>query len=196
MQIAPLQRWAFYFLFLFAPQVFLLDNVDMNNKLKETIKIFVTYGCLLAPINFIVGSIVGSFNFAPGYSYFSISGLITSFIMSAVGSAIGGLIFYFVYEPVHNWVKRTPFLAKHITDMFTLFWKPYLVGTIISAGFGLIGMLGLGFGLAAIGVGGAMISIGFGALFMGWIIMLAVHIAVYYFYAKIIAPKLTVLYPW
>jgi hypothetical protein len=183
--------------FLFAPQVLLLDNMDMNNKLKETIKIFVTYGCLLAPINFVVGSIIGGLNFASGYSLFSITGLIVSFIMGVIGSAIGGLIFYFIYDPVHNWVKGNNFLSKHITDMFTLFWKPFIVGTILSAGFGLLGILGLGAGLAALGgVVGSYVALGFGALFVGWIIMLAVHIVIYYFYAKIITPKLTVLYPW
>lgn len=168
----------------------------MNNKLIETIKIFVIYGCLLAPINFVVGSIMNSLNFSSSYSYFSIGGFIASIIVGAIGSAIGGLIFYFIYDPVHNWIKRNSFLSKHITDMFTLFWKPYLFFIILSAGFALLGILGLGLGLSAIGVGGAMISIGFGAMFVGWIIMLVVQVAVYYFYAKLITPKLTVLYPW
>lgn len=178
------------------PSQFSIDSLKNNKKFVETIKIFVIYGCLLSPINFVVGTIIGSMNFSSGYSYFSITGLIISFIMGAVGSAIGGLIFYFIYEPVHNWVKGNGFLSKHITDMFTLFWKPFIFFTIISAGFALLGLLGLGFGLAAIGVAGAAVSIGFGALFVGWVIMLVVHIIIYYFYSKLIAEKLTPLYPW
>jgi hypothetical protein len=100
---------------------FSIDSLKNNKKLIETVKIFVIYGCLLWPINFIVAAILGGMNLYAHYSYFSIMGIIVSLIMGVIFSGIGGVIFYFFYNPVHNWIKRNGFLSKHITNMFTLF---------------------------------------------------------------------------
>jgi uncharacterized membrane protein len=117
-------------------------------------------------------------------------------IVGVIGFCIGAVIFYFIYEPLHNWVKRTPFLSKYIHDMFTLMWKPYLVGIVISAIFALIAMFGVG--AAAVAVAGAYGygAVGLGGLFIGWAISFVVQIAVYYWYAKTVSAKLTPYYPW
>jgi hypothetical protein len=60
--------------------------------------------------------------------------------------------------------------------------------------FGLLGMLGIGALMTT--VGGAAGAIGLGALFVGWVIMLVVHVVAYYFYSKLIAEKLSSLYSW
>ena len=125
---------------------------------------------------------------------FSISALIVAVIVGAIGSAIAGILFYFLYDPIHNWVKRTPFLARYIHDIFTLFWKPFIVITVITSVLGLLAILGLGATLVAVTAGYGMPS--FGTLFIGWIIGVAVNIGVYYWYSREISAKLTQLYSW
>ncbi len=170
---------------------FSVDSITKNKKLVETVKIFAIYGGALSVVNTLIGMIVYSIGF---YSYyytsFNILALVGVLIGGAIGSAIGGLIFYFIYEPIRNWIKRTPFLAKYIYSLFTAFWVPFLVGTIITAALGLLNMLGLG------AMVGAYAAMGFGTLFIGWAIMLVAHVAVYYFYAKMISAKLGGLYSW
>lgn len=160
----------------------------------ETIKTFAIYGTIVYVISAVVGMIISSLHFSTYYSAFNVMALIMAIIVGLIAYAIAGAVFYFLYDPIHNWVKRTPFLSKYIHDMFTLFWKPYLVIIIISAAFGLLGMLGLG--AVAVGVAGGYGAASFGSLFIGWVISFVVQIAVYYWYAKTVSAKLTPFYPW
>lgn len=171
-----------------------VDSIKNNGKLMATIKTFVLYGTIVYVINAIVDMMLSTLHFSYGFAPFSIGVIIAAVIFGIIGFAIGAVIFYFIYDPIHNWVKRTPFLSKYIHDMFTLFWKPYLVVFVIMAVFGLLGMLGLG--AAAVATTSGYAAASFGTLFIGWLISLAVQIAVYYWYAKSVSAKLTSYYPW
>jgi len=173
---------------------FSVDSLQKNQKFMETIKTFAIYGAIVYAINALLGMLISMFHFSSFYSDFNIGVLIMALIAGAIGSAIGGAVFYFLYDPIHNWVKTVPFLSKYIHDMFTLFWKPTLVVTIIAAAFGLLAMLGLG--AAAVAVTSGYAAVGFFGLFIGWIIALVVHLGVYYWYAKTVSAKLTPYYPW
>jgi|GEM_PF-1504521 hypothetical protein len=173
---------------------FSMDSLQKNKKFMATITNFAIYGTILYVVEMIVGMIVSAMHFSAYYSVFSAGALVSAIIFGVIGMAIGGAIFYFLYGPIHDWVKRTPFLSRYIHDMFTLFWKPYLVIAIIMAAFGLLGMLG--FGATMVAVTGGYAAVGFGGLFIGWIINLVVQIAVYYWYAKTISAKLSPYYPW
>ena len=156
------------------------DSMKNNPRLIPTIKTFAIYGAILYVVNSAVGMIVSSLHFSAYYygGGFSISVLINAIVTGAIGFAIGGAVFSFIYDPIKNWVKGNAFLSKYIHDMFTLFWKPYLVGFIIYAIFGLVAVLSLpGF-------------------FVGWLIGSVVGVGVYYWYAKTISSKLSSLYPW
>jgi len=178
----------------YSPSSGMVDSLQKNQKFMETIKTFAIYGSIVYVINAVFGMVISAFSLSSYYSGFSIGALITALISGAIGSAIGGVIFFFLYDPIHNWVKRSSFLSRYINDMFTLFWKPFLVGTIITAAFGLLGMLGLGATMVAVTEGYGAMS--FGGLFIGWIISFVVHIAVYYWYSKTVSNKLTPFYPW
>jgi len=173
---------------------FNVDSLQKNQKFMETIKTFAIYGSIVYLVNAIVSMVISAFSWSAYYSAFNIGALFVALIVGIIGSAIGGAIFYFLYDPIHNWVKRSGFLSRYIHDMFTLFWKPFLVGTIISAAFGLLGMLGLG--AAVVGITGGYGAASFGGLFIGWIIAFVAHIAVYYWYSKTVSTKLTPFYPW
>lgn len=173
---------------------FSVDSLQKNQKFMVTLKTFAIYGTIVYVVNAVVSMLVSSFHFSQYYNPFSIGALIFVIIAGVIGFAIGAAIFYFLYDPIHNWVKRTPFLSKYIHDMFTLMWKPYLVIIIISAAFGLLGMLGLG--ALAVSVAGGYGAASFGGLFIGWLISFVVQIAVYYWYAKTVSAKLTPYYPW
>ena len=165
-----------------APSVESLQN---NQKLLETVKTFATYGFVVYLVSTIVNIIFSVLGWSVHYSAFNIGALVVSLIAGTIGFAIAGAIFCFLYDPIHNWVKGSVFLSRHIYDLFTLFWKPYIVGTVISAIFGLLAILGLSVSLS--------ISAG---LFIGWVISLVVHIIVYYWYSKKVSAKLAPLYPW
>ena len=165
-------------------------SIQNNQKLKETIKTFAIYGTIMWVVSAVAGMVIASLNFADYYNPFSVGALIYVIIYGVIGSAIGGLIFYYIYDPVHNWVKQSQFLSRYIHDMFTLFWRPFLVVTVITAIYNLLHLLGLG----AVTAGYFAVSIG--SLLVGWVIALVVRIAVYYWYAKTISAKLTSLYPW
>ncbi len=173
---------------------FTVDSLQKNQKFMETIKTFAIYGSIVYVINAVLGMIISAFSWSPYYSVFNFGVIIAALIFGAIGSAIGGAIFFFLYDPIHNWVKGNSFLSRYIHDMFTLFWKPFLVVTIISAAFGLLSMLGLGAAMVAATAGYGSAS--FGGLFIGWVIAFVVHIAVYYWYSKTVSAKLTPLYPW
>lgn len=170
------------------------DSLHKNPKFMVTVKTLVIYGMVINLANALVGMLMTSFSISSRFIPFSIIGLIFALILGAIGSAVGAVVFYYLYDPFHKWVKSVPFLAKHIHNMFTLFWKPFIVFTIISALFGLVGILHFGAAVTAI-AGGAGV-IGFGALFIGWIISLIVSVGVYYWYAKAVSAKLEQYYPW
>lgn len=173
---------------------FSVDSLKSNQKFIETVKTFAIYGTIVYVANAIVNMLIGTLGWARYGSYFNFGSLIPAIIMGAIGSAIGGAVFYFLYGPVHEWIKRNGFVSKHINSVFSLFWKPFLVGTIISAAFGLLGMLGLGAAMVAVTAGYGATS--FGGLFIGWIISFVAHIAVYYWYSKAVSAKLAPFYPW
>ena len=170
------------------------SRVIHDKKLLETIKIFVIYGCLLGPVNFIVDTAFNSFKLSNHYSFFSFMGLITSFIDGVIASALAGIVFYFLYEIVKNWIKRSAFLSKHVNSVYTLFWKPFLYITIITSLFSLIGIVGIGAIVTAFtGPYGLFASLG---LLGVWAVYTAIQIAIYYFYSKAISAKLVKFYVW
>jgi len=172
---------------------FSVDSLKNNHKFIETVKTFAIYGTIVYVANAVVGMLVGTLGWSRYGSYFNVGSIIQSIIMGAIVSAIGGAEFYYFYNPVNGWIKRNAFVSKHINSIFSLFWKPFLVGTIIGAIFGLLAILPL------LGVG-ATISVyagmSFGGLFIGLIIGFVAHIIIYYFYSKAMAAKLTPLYQW
>ncbi|MDO8430432.1 MAG: hypothetical protein Q7S72_00365 [Candidatus Taylorbacteria bacterium] len=147
-----------------------------NKKLIETVKIFVVYGCIFWATNlvmtFIFASLSSFLGFSPWPNIWT-SGI--GLIVDVIALVICGVIFYFLYNPVHDWIKRNGFLSKHIYNMFTLLWKPALVVFIVDFMFALIGL---------------------GLFFLGNAIIMLVQLVIYYFYSKFIAKKLTPLYPW
>ena len=173
---------------------FSMDSLQKNPKMMETIKTFVIYGTVVSLANALIGMAMLMFRWSAGYYGLNISSLIGAVIIGAIGSAIGGVLFFFLYDPIHNWVKTVAFLSSHINSMFSIFWKPFLVGTIISAAFGLLSMFGLGAMMIAATAGYAAAS--FGQLFIGWIITLVGRIIIYYWFSKQVAAKLEPLYPW
>jgi uncharacterized membrane protein len=171
-----------------------VSGLFSNRKFVETVKIFVIYGCLLAPVNFIVNTLFSSFKLSNHYSFFSIMGLITSFIDGIIASALAGIVFYFLYEIVRNWIKRSAFLSRHVNSVYTLFWKPFLYITIITSLFSLISIVGLGAIVTAFtGPYGLFASLGVLAV---WAVYTAIQIAIYYFYSKEISAKLVKFYVW
>ncbi len=165
-----------------------------NKKFVETVNIFVIYGCLLAPVNFIVDTLFSSFKLSNHYSFFSIMGLITSFIDGIIASALAGIVFYFLYEPIHNWIKRNTFLSKYIKSIYTMFWKPFFFFTLITSLISLFGLLGIGiFVTVFTGPYGLLASAG---LILVWLVYTAIQFAIYYFYSKEISEKLGKIYVW
>ncbi|MCX6751908.1 MAG: hypothetical protein NTZ87_00155 [Candidatus Nomurabacteria bacterium] len=170
------------------------DSLTKNPKFMETVKTFAIYGSIVYVVNALIGMLISTMSWSACYRVFDVTALVMALIAGAIGSAIGGAVFFFLYDPIHDWVKRNSFLSRYIHDMFTLFWKPFLVGTVISAVFGLLAILGLGTTMLAVTAGYAAAS--FGGLFIGWVIAFAVHIAVYYWYSKTISAKLSQYYLW
>jgi len=171
-----------------------VSGIAHNKKFIETIKIFVIYGCLIAPINFLVNSVFSAFKLSNHYSFFSIMGLLTSFVDGLIVLALGGIVFYFLYEPVHNWIKRNHFLSKYIHSIYTMFWKPFFFFTLITSLVSLFGLIGIGLLVTAFtGPYGLLASAG---LILGWLIYTAIQFAIYYFYSREISEKLGKFYVW
>ena len=173
---------------------FAMDSLMKDKKFMDTVKTFATYGAIVSVANVAIGIVLSAFHFAGSYSPLSVVALVMAFIMGAIAGAIGGALFFFFYGPIHNWVKANAFLSRYIHDMFSLFWKPFLVGTVLSAVSGLLGILGMGASIAVLSAGYAAVSTG--SLFIGWIVAFAAHIVIYYFYSKAVSSKLIPLYPW
>ena len=171
-----------------------MDSLMKNKKFMDTVKAFAIYGAIVSVVNSAVDMVISVFHFSGIYNSISITGLIGALIMGAVGGIIGGALFFFFFEPAHNWIKTNAFLSHYIHDVFTLFWKPSLVGIVISAALGLLSILGLGG--VAVGLYAGYAVAGIASLFVGWVIVLIVHVAVYYFYAKSISSKISSYYPW
>jgi hypothetical protein len=173
---------------------FQVDSLQKNPKFITTLKTFAIYGPILMVINFVVAIITSGFRYGFYAGIFAVPALIMAIISGVIGGLIGGAIFYFLYDPIHNWVKRSAFLSKYIHDMFTLFWIPSLVFLVIGAIFGLLGLMSLG--AVAVGLAGVYGAASVGGAFIGVVISFVVNIAVYYWYSKTISSKLTPLYPW
>jgi len=159
-----------------------------------TLKTFAIYGTILYVINTIVTMAVSMLHFSQYYYPFNVGSLVVAVIFGIICFVIGAAIFYTIYDPIHNWIKGNAFLSHYIHDMFSLFWKPYLVIIIISALFGLLGMMG--FGALAISVAGAYGAASVGQMLIGWVVSFAIQIGVYYWYAKTVSAKLSPYYPW
>ncbi len=100
-----------------------MDSLQKNPKFIVTVKTFVIYGAIAWLITSLVGMLTSSFGFSGYYSSFNVVSLVMALIMGAIGSAVGAAIFYFIYDPLHNWVKGNSFLSKYIHDMFSLMWE-------------------------------------------------------------------------
>ena len=172
---------------------FSFESLKKNPKFIQTLKVFTIYGTITAVANALVAFVLHILSWSQ-YYYGVSGGLIGAVIGGVIGGIIAGVLFFFFYEPVHNWVKRNHFLSKYIHDMFTLFWKPFLVVSVITAAAALLGMIGLS--TAMVPYAGGYVAIGFGSLFIGWLVTFAAHVAIYYWYSRQISAKLSLLYPW
>jgi len=169
---------------------FSIDSLQKDPKFMATMKTITIYGSIV----YIISSIVGMFSTSLSYSYhfynaLSVGALITSVVYGVIFSAISGVLFYFLYGPIHTWVKSSTFLSKYIHDMFTLLWKPFFAITVLLSAYGLLSALG------TIGVASAF-GVSFGGLFTSIIITFVVNIVLQYFYYKMISNKLSSFYPW
>jgi len=169
-------------------------------KLKQTIIIFVVAGVIFQLISYVISILGNNLMLSSFFSGFAIGAYGISIVWGAVSSGVGGLIFYFIYEPVRDWIKGIAFLSKFIHSLFTLFWIPSLVGFVISAVLTLIMFLLVGASplatafLATAGIASAGPTIA--SFFIGWVVLLGGNLAASYFYAKIVSKKLSSMYSW
>ncbi len=180
-----------------APAVdFSVDSLTKNTKLMSTIKTFVIYGGILSVVNVVVGFVTSSVegHFAYTYSGFGVVALIFAAITGVIAGAIGGVIFYYIFAPVRDFIKGNSFLSKYIHSIFTLFWIPSLVGSVIGGILGLLGLLSLG--ALVVGVAGAYGAASMLTMFISVVIAFVAHLAISYFYAKALSAKLSATYPW
>jgi hypothetical protein len=175
---------------------FSMDSITKDAKMIGTIKTFVIYGIILAVVNVVVGFVTASIegHFAYSYSGFGVAPLIFGVITGAIGGAIGGVLFHYLFAPVRDFIKGNAFLSKYIHSIFTLFWMPSLVGSVIGGVLGLLGLLSLG--ALAVGVAGAYGAASVLTMFISVVITFAAHVAISYFYAKAISAKLSATYTW
>jgi archaellum component FlaG (FlaF/FlaG flagellin family) len=165
-------------------------------KLKETIVVFLIWGVIFYGIRYVVNLILNTFLF--GYSFY-FAGIIFSVIYAAIGAGLGGLMFYFIFDFVKNWIKKSNFLSRHIDSLFSLFWKPALVGFIVGVVFTLLGYITLM--ASPVGRLANAFSVYSGSssltkLLISTIIMFIVNLIISYNYAKIISNKLSKYYIW
>jgi hypothetical protein len=163
-----------------------VDSLMKNHKFIETVKTVAIYGAIFTLINYIVGFYSRSIFLTRYYGSYKFTIPFANFIQfaisAAIGGVIGGVLFYFFYDPIKNWVKGSAFLSKHMHNMFTLFWKPTLFFTVI--GF-LLSFLPI---LATIFVSSK--------LFLNIVVTSVVQLVVYYLYSKKLSEKLEQYYPW
>ena len=152
----------------------------------ETVKTVAIYGAILSVINYLITYFTNSIFLTKYYGPYKFqipfAALIQFAVYAAIGGVIGGVIFYFIYDPIKNFVKSSTFLSKHMHNMFTLFWKPTLVFTVISFVLALLPIL-------------ATIFIS-PKIFITIIISTIAQLVMYYIYAKKLAEKLEKYYPW
>jgi hypothetical protein len=161
-----------------------LKKLGSNRKFIDTVKIFAIYGTLLSIAGFVLSIVISALSWSSYYHYgyyygFNIFTLIPVIIGAAIGSAVVGVLFFFFYEPVRNWIKKVAFLSKYIHSLFTLFWIPLLVITLLDA----IGELSQPFAFWGIGLTAIAIA-------------LVGHLVIYYVYSKVISAKLASHYSW
>src|SRR5579872_3228029 len=80
-----------------------MDSLVKNPKFIQTVKTFVIYGTIVAIVNVILSIIISALSWSAYYAPFSIGALIGAVIGGIIGGIIAGILFYFFYEPVHNW---------------------------------------------------------------------------------------------
>jgi hypothetical protein len=111
---------------------FVQNSSEKSDKLKGTILIFAYAWFLFALIESVPG-FFGTFTMGGSYSFLGTSMRI---IWTTLGGALGGLIFYFAYEPaIHPIATKIPFIGKSI---FRLFFVP---AVLVWAVFGPIMLL-------------------------------------------------------
>ena len=162
--------------------VFQLDSLTKNQKFMETVKAFANYGTILSVAKWLVSSFSTTLLGHYYYSSFNLALIIPVAIYALIYSALGGVAFYFLFTYVRDFIKDSAFLSKHIYSIFTLFWIPTLVGSVIMAIFAILPVL-------------ATIFLGFG-LFLSIIISFVANLVLYYFYAKTVSAKIQSYYPW
>ena len=165
------------------PPAFQVDSLMKNQKLVETVKTFAIYGTVLAVARTLINYLASSVFFHVGGYSLNIAGVLVSTVISGlIFSAIGGVIFYFVFDWIKGFIKGSAFLSKYINNLFTFFWIPTLVGSVvvfILAALPLLSLLSLGIII--------LVSVA---------ISLVTNLALYYFYAKTVSAKLQSYYPW
>ncbi len=162
---------------------FQLDSLTKNPKFMDTVKTFAIYGTIFSVVSWLVSMLTYSMRYS-GYGYsrsFSFVSLVPTVIYAIIANIIGGIIFYFIFNYIRDFIKGSAFLSKYINSIFTLFWIPTLVWTVIGLVLAILPVL-------------ASLFLGF--LFIGLIISSVAHLIMYYFYSKAISKKLQNYYPW
>lgn len=175
------------------------DSMSKDPKFKATVGIFVVCGVIFALIKYFFSMIVSGITMRLWFSQFDFLSLLMSILYSAIAAAVGGAFFYFFFDNIKSYIKKSAFLSRHIDSLFKLFWKPSLVGFIIAAIFAILGFITIGSSPIARGIlafTGALGGPSFGSLIIGAIVTLVGNLIASYVYAKIISEKLGNYYPW
>lgn len=169
-----------------------IDILRRDVKFIETVKTFVIYGCLLWLANDIINMLFAHLTFSGYHPSFNLLVIIVSLIIGSISSLIGGILFYYFFEVLRDWIKSNPFLSGHINSLFNLFWKPFLASLIIGGIFGIFTV----FTAKVANVGDIEGVATFGALFASWLIILILHSIIYFMYSKLVTEKLWQYYKW
>lgn len=167
-----------------------------QNKFIETAKVFVSYGARVSAITtvvaFISAIVLSSIAAVP--QPYLIGAMVIAYIISLIFWYIGGLVFATVYGFVGTIVKGIPIVNSYIKSAFDLLWKPYLIITVISFIFSLLGTLGLTAGNSAIAAiqGAGLVGI---TLIIS-AVNTAVNLYTFHWFSKNVTEKLSAFYPW
>jgi hypothetical protein len=175
------------------------SSATKDPKFKETVKVFLIYGIVFGLIRYAISIISDGLTRSYWFGRSHLTSFIPHMLYVAIGAAIGGIVFYFIFDIIKGFVKKSGFLSKHMPDLFHLFWWPALVGFVISAIFTLIFSILLaplfaGLSILAYGVGAGTVS--FVMFIVAWFVSLIGNLIASYIYAKMISKKLGQYYPW
>jgi len=159
----------------------------VNDKLKGTLIIF-TYSAVVLSLFLLVPKIFSFFTYDRGiFGFFDL--IISPVYQIIAWGPLGGLIFYFLYDPVIcPYLKKVPIWGKSI---FSLYFVPSLImyaifGPLAILGGVLVSLLNL----LTLDVSGSLM------IFLGVIIQLLFGLAGSYIYAKMLDSKLSQYYTW